>query len=460
MSKVLQVAKREFLATVATKGFILGIVVTPVIMVIAIAGFSFFLNQEAPRVEGEIAVIDPTGEVFTDLHDYLQPEEIAKRRSDYQEIAKEEVPAEVQQIAAMGNAQTQAALDAILGEVPRFDVVQLDPLTDLDNAKQPLRDGDATTGNRLALVVIHDDAVSKPKDQERFGQYDLFVKEKLDDRLESEIRGGLREAIVDARFRKTDYDRDEINALTAFVRVRSKTVTEEGEKETSEVFNMMMPMGFMLLLFVSVLSGGQYLMTTTIEEKSSRVVEVLLSAVSPMQLMTGKIIGQMLVGFVILAVYAGMGLSALVAFAALGYLDPMNLFYLFVFYVIAYFVIASLMAAIGAAVNEMREAQTFMTPVMLVMIIPWVLWLPISRDPNSAFSTAMSFIPPVNSFVMLLRQTSTTPPPWWQVWISILIGVVSVYAAVWFAAKVFRIGILMYGKPPDFKTLVRWVRMA
>jgi ABC-2 type transport system permease protein len=121
---------------------------------------------------------------------------------------------------------------------------------------------------------------------------------------------------------------------------------------------------------------------------------------------------------------------------------------------------ASLMAAIGAAVNEMREAQTFMTPVMLTMVIPWILWAPISRDPNSVFATTMSFIPPVNTFVMMLRKTATTPPPDWQVWLSIAIGIASVYGALWFAAKVFRVGLLMYGKPPDFKTLIRWVRMS
>ena len=119
-----------------------------------------------------------------------------------------------------------------------------------------------------------------------------------------------------------------------------------------------------------------------------------------------------------------------------------------------------MMAAIGAAVNEMREAQTLMTPVMVMIMIPWLLWMPISRDPNSLFATITSMLPPINSFVMLLRMTSSTPPPLWQVWLSILIGVASVYAAIWFAAKVFRIGLLMHGKPPNLATLWRWVRMA
>jgi ABC-type Na+ efflux pump permease subunit len=176
--------------------------------------------------------------------------------------------------------------------------------------------------------------------------------------------------------------------------------------------------------------------------------------------MTGKVVGQMVVGATILTLYAGMGIAALVTFSLMGLIDPSLFFYLVVFFLIAYFVVASLMAAVGAAVNEMREAQTLMTPIVLVMMIPWMLWLPISRDPNSLFATVSSLLPPVNTFVMMLRMTSTTPPPLWQVWLSILIGIGSVYAALWFAAKVFRIGILMHGKPPDFATLVKWVRMA
>ena len=77
------------------------------------------------------------------------------------------------------------------------------------------------------------------------------------------------------------------------------------------------------------------------------------------------------------------------------------------------------MAAIGSAVNELREAQTLMTPLMILIMIPWMLWMPITRNPNSAFTTVLSFVPPINNFAMLLRMTSTTPPPVWQVWLSI-----------------------------------------
>jgi ABC-2 type transport system permease protein len=462
MKKIMHVAIREFLATVATKGFVIGLVILPLVILIMILGMRYLFTDDAPRIEGEVAVIDPTGEIHDRVKEYLQPEAIAERRDDFSELLDENTPQQIKQLSEV--AQTDdarsLALQAILGQVPNLDVVELPASTDPERAKEPLREGKANEGGRLALVVVHENAVIKGSDEKRYGKYDLFLREKLDDRLVDEIKQGMWNAIVDARVSNAGMDRDYIDALTRVGRVASKTVTAEGEKETNEVLNALLPMAFIGLLFASVMTGGQSLMTTMVEEKSSRVVEVLLSAVSPMQMMTGKIIGQMFVGFLVLLVYSGMGIAALISFAVLGIVDLSLLFYLFIFYLIAYFVIASLLAAIGAAVNEMREAQSLMGPVMIILMIPWILWMPISRNPNSTFAVVTSFLPPINPFVMLTRLTSSSPPPMWQVWLSIAIGVASIYVAIWFAAKVFRVGVLMYGKPPNFATLIKWVRMA
>jgi ABC-2 type transport system permease protein len=312
----------------------------------------------------------------------------------------------------------------------------------------------------LAIGVIHPDAVRRDSAGSPFGDYDLYVREKLDDRIESELSGALRDAIITNRIRYSGLDRGEIDALTTVRRVPSTTVTREGEQETNEVLNMLLPGGFMVLLLMAVMTGGQHIMMTTVEEKQSRVVEVLLSAVSPMQLMAGKILGQLCVGFVMLGLYGGMALAALTSFALLGLVDLSLIIYLVIFYLIAYFTLGSWLAAIGSAVNEITEAQSLMMPVMLTMMIPWLLWLPITRDPNGMFATATSFLPPINTFVMLLRMSSNTPPPLWQVWTSILIGVVGVYVSLWAAAKVFRVGLLMYGKPPNLPELLRWIRRA
>jgi len=118
------------------------------------------------------------------------------------------------------------------------------------------------------------------------------------------------------------------------------------------------------------------------------------------------------------------------------------------------------MMAVGAFVNDMKEAQGLMAPLTIVSIIPWILWMRISLDPESTLSVAMRFIPPINTFTILLRMASSTPPPMWQVWLSIAIGVGSVFCAIWFAGKILLIGLLMHGKPSNFETLIRWIRAA
>lgn len=457
MKRVLHVALREFLATVATRGFLLGILMMPIIVGITIVGVQSIAHQAPPRVQGEVALVDHTGAVSAGVSRYLAPAAIAARRDTEAARVEDALPETLREgDGGIAGAAREGVL-AALRDVPELTLVALDPSTDVEEAKRQLVSAE---GRRLALVVVHPDSLERKAPDSPFGSYDLFVREKLDDRIVDEIRTGLRETIVELRVSRAGLDRELVEALTWVPWVDSRTVTDRGEEDTNEALNVMLPAAFMLLLFVSVMTGGQALLTTTVEEKSSRVVEVLLSAISPMQLMAGKILGQLCVGFVVMAVYGGMGAAALVSFALLGVIDPWLLLYLVIFYLIAHFVIGSLLAAIGAAVNDMREAQSLMGPVMMVLMIPWLLWMPISRAPSSAFAVAASFVPPINPFVMLIRMASSSPPPLWQVWLSILVGLVSVYAALWFASKVFRVGVLMYGKPPDLRTLVRWVRMA
>ena len=292
------------------------------------------------------------------------------------------------------------------------------------------------------------------------GAYDLYVPPKIDDRLQREIQSGLERAVIEARIQVSGLDPGQIAALTEVTGAATRVVTATGERDSHEVLNMLVPAGFMALLLMSVMSTGSQLMTNTVEDKSSRVVEMLLSAASPLELMTGKILAQMAVGFVMLGIYGGMGVAALASFAVLDLVDPALVFYLILFYILSYTVMAGLMGAIGAAVNDASEASSLMAPVMLVMMVPWILWLPITRNPDGALAVALSFLPPVNLYAILLRMASTSPPPWWQVWLAVLIATIAALGSLWFAAKVFRIGLLMHGKPPDLRTLIRWVKMA
>ena len=149
---------------------------------------------------------------------------------------------------------------------------------------------------------------------------------------------------------------------------------------------------------------------------------------------------------------------SLVTFALMYVLDPLDLVFLALYFFMAYFMIASVMAAVGSAVSDIREANTLLTPVMMVLTVPLMLWWPIVHSPNGAFSTVVSFIPPAIPFAMILRLAADEPVPWWQTAATLVWGYVCVLAMVWMAAKIFRVGVLMYGKPPTPIQLLKWLR--
>jgi ABC-2 type transport system permease protein len=458
MKKIIQIAVREFVATVLTRAFIIGLLIMPALIALGVIFGPRLFNFRNFQLQGDVAVVDPTGRVAGELRKTLDARVIAARRAEGVKQALAQAPDTVRQLAtSSGNAM--GAAETALGPIPDVRLVERPPDADVQQEKSWLKAGQKGT-KHLALIVVHPNAVVPAGSETLYGSYDLYVPPNLDDRVDAEIQESLREAIINARVSARSLDRQAIDAMVHLPRVRSITVTKENEQQTVMGFNMLLPAAFGALLFIGVLGGGQALLTSTVEEKSSRVMEVLLSAVSPMELMAGKLMGHMAVSLVGLALYISLGMVMLTSLSLLGLLDPWLIFYLLIFFLITYLVIGSLMMAVGSAVNEMREAQSLMTPIMLVLMIPWMLWMPISRDPNSTFSVVISFIPPVNAFAMLLRMASNAPPPLWQAWLSICIGIASVFAALWFAAKVFRIGLLMYGKPPNFATLVRWARLS
>ncbi len=348
-----------------------------------------------------------------------------------------------------------------------FDLELLDPGADLDKAKASLwQNSDADGGDDgaaalTALVIVSPQAI-QPDAEGIYGSYEIYHKPKLDPRHIRRISSAVEAAIRSTRIAAADLGIPE-ERLDRIFKVSpsvKREVTEQGERKSIGELKSLVSMGFMILIFIPVMMGGQFLLTTMVEEKSNRVVEVLLSAVSARQLMTGKILGQLFVGLSILLIYGTIGGGALVAFGLSHLIGPLNVASLLVFFLIAYTTIAAMMAAIGSAVNDFREAQSLQSPVMMVLMLPYLLSMPISANPSSMFSTVVSFVPVINPFAMMLRITSHEPPPYWQIGLSIAIGIATALVTLHLAAKVFRIGLLLHGKPPNFATLVRWVRMA
>ena len=468
ISKVLRVASREFASTAMTKGFIIGALVLPAAMVpLIFLVMMLTMRAQPPADTGTIYLLDRSNELASVLEDRLDPEEVRTRwKERFQQIsdaAKSFIPQA--NTAAADTAMSKAADNF---QSPNIRVIPAGPDTNLDELKEQLRQqvaSQATTTNEIERIIgvveIDADATRKINNDEGFGSYQTFLRPKLNEETVSEIENSVEWSIREKRYENAGLDRSVVSEIARVEARKSQEITADGERgNSSGLSNFAIPFGSMLLLLIATMTGGQYLLTTTIEEKSNRVVEVLLSALSPMELMTGKILGQMGVGLSLLFIYNFVGILALIVFGKGDLMTPGKVMLFFVFFILAYFMFASLMAAIGSAVNDLREAQSLMTPVMLMMLVPYLFFMPVIRAPNSMLSTVMSFIPPISPFIMIMRVSSNDPPPVWQIGASIFVNMIGVMIFLWVAAKVFRVGLLMYGKPPNLRTLFKWVRMA
>jgi len=245
---------------------------------------------------------------------------------------------------------------------------------------------------------------------------------------------------------------------------------EEEEVETRDKARQWAPVGFTYLLWIAIFTSAQMLLTSTIEEKTARVMEVLVSSVSPFELMAGKIAGVAAAGLTVVASWAGFILLAVgVVPLALGAPravqvlrevvgDPLLLLGFILYFILGYLFYAALLVGIGSVCNTLKDAQNLMLPVMIPMMVAIFALVPISRDPNGSFARIMSFVPPFTPFVMMNRAAG--PPAAWEYVATTALLLAAIYGAVWSAARIFRIGILMTGKPPRIQEMVRWLTMS
>jgi ABC-2 type transport system permease protein len=251
-------------------------------------------------------------------------------------------------------------------------------------------------------------------------------------------------------------------------------------------------MGYLLFMFIIIY--GNMIMRSVIEEKTSRIIEVIISSVKPVQLMLGKIIGTSLAGLTQFLVWLFLGgilmvfismvfnmdmaqiqspeqeimrqtmenpdLNAQVQdiMVAFYHLPIVNLIVAFIlFFISGYLLYSSLYAAIGAAVDNETDTQQFIWPILVpLMLAVYVGIFTVIEDPHGTVSTVFSFIPFTSPVVMVMRIPFGVPL--WQQLVSLLLLICTFMLAVWFAAKIYRVGILMYGKKPSYKELVKWIK--
>ncbi len=322
-------------------------------------------------------------------------------------------------------------------------------------------------GELFAYFVINEDPVEGSKGAE------YFSKNLTDTKLREWMTRQVSRIVRARRVAKLRLTPEKAEWLNRPFRFASRTLDASGKEskvEKSDVVLKWAPMVFVYLLWISVFILAQMLLTNTIEEKSNRIIEVLLSSVSPRQLMTGKIFGIAITGLMMVGSWAlffilGVEIlpllfpeaSRIISEFELARIlaEPIYLLSFFGYFLAGYLLFASLLAGIGSVCNSLKEAQNLQQPVMILLLVPLFAMMPVASDPNGTLARVLSFIPPFTPFVMMNRAGG--PPETWEYLATGVLLALTVFLTFRGAAKVFRVGILMTGKPPRIREILRWL---
>ncbi len=419
MRKIYKVAQREFAEVVRTRTFLVSLLFVPILIIgLILLGDKFVPRRDAPRPPVRLRVACPSAPLAEEIQSVFDEH-------------NQSHPS-----AAITHSVTTSS-DAVAQE----------------RGKEDLREG------RLDAYVVLEGDLEGQEGTVRFftckpkpSQVDvLLAVERL-----------LREGVINRRYETRGLDRkmlDEISRVSIqWAELGAGQGQERAQGEGQRMARMMVPFGFMYLIFIGIVGMGQHMVSSIIEEKNSRIIEVLLSAVSPFELMAGKIAGLAAVGLAVMALYGVAGYAAarwqglridvgadLVAYGLL-------------YYVLGFVLFSAILAGIGSICNTIKETQSLMMPVMFVFIIPMLAWARLAQEPNGELARVLSYVPPVTPMVMILRLSSGADVWIGEVVLSILVLIGGVLLAVWAAAKVFRTGILLYGKRPGPREIARWLR--
>ncbi len=263
-------------------------------------------------------------------------------------------------------------------------------------------------------------------------------------------------------------DPEALDKLTRNVPVDAVQLSRSGEQKKGGELNFLIGFVFAALLIIPSLVYGLEIMRGIIQEKTDRVVEILISSMSPRQLLTGKITGVALVGLTQVSVWivAGLALATFTAASAAAagfnltqFLRPMVFVYFAIFFLLAYFTFVCVYAIGGAICNTEKEAQQLIAPISMIMMLPWFLMFAIITSPDSSMSVGFSLAPVFGPITMFVR-TLVSEPPVWHILASIAISLATIFVFFWATAKIFRLGILSYGKRPTIPELWRWLKVA
>ncbi|MEX0719538.1 MAG: ABC transporter permease [Balneolaceae bacterium] len=426
--KIFLVLKREYLTKVKSKSFIISTALTPLALV-AFMAIIVFISISGSEVEKQIGIVDNTGVLFERLHQVNET-----RYFDVSDMA-------------MDSLRSQVLEGGIDGFIILDDEVILE-------SKSPT----LVHGGSGGLAFI------------------------------STVRSDLREAVREERLSRENVSPAIRNIFETRTGLESIKLTDQGEEQDNTLFASALGFVLGLLIFMGIFIYGSILMRSVLEEKTSRIVEVIASSVKPIELMFGKLFGILSMALTQFGIwilfYIGLSIAAApiagiimeaqmqglpegTADAAASSFDPASLnqmivdpsifVYFFIFFLLGFLIYSAVFAAIGAAVETEQDTQQFMIPVAIPIFVGYFLNTKVMESPDGAIAVFASIFPLTAPINMISRIASTSVPVW-EIVLSIGLMIATFLGIIWLAAKIYRVGILMYGKKPSFGELAKWIR--
>jgi ABC-2 type transport system permease protein len=340
-------------------------------------------------------------------------------------------------------------------EAPRFPV---EISTDTSEAERDKLRHDVSDGKIDGFLWLTDSDLANRKV--------VFSAKDVTDFGESiELRNAVQSALVKRQLGQKGMSEPEIESVLKPIDLDSIRI-EKGKEGASGVAVFLVSFTMVMLLYVNVLVYGFAVMRSIIEEKSSRILEVLLSSVTAKQLLAGKIIGVGAVGLTQVAIWLAIagafsliGLSSAGSTLATVHIPAIGVVAFGVYFVLGYFMYSTMYAALGSMVNSDQEAQQVQWPAMLPIFFAIVMATPVLQHPNSQLAFWASLFPFFTPILMFVRIMAETPPIW-QILLSIVLMLLTTWGLLGLSSRIYRVGILMYGKRPTLPELRKWLRYA
>ncbi len=435
MRKVLRYAGREYLAAVRTKGFIIGLILAPVLMS---GGFIAFLllKDRVDTTDKHMAIIDHTGGIVT---------ESLFKAAEYR--------------------NTNELLDKNSGKKikPAYYFEPVDPDTH-NTSRQLLELSDRVRRNDLyAFVVIYPDIIH-PDPKTKNTKIAFYGRSAAMDDVRDWIMWPVNDHLRKLRLNDAGIKESAVADLFYWVNVEGlnllsvdkNTGTIGDARKASPIDALLVPIVIMMIMFLMIMMSVPGMLTSVMEEKTQRIAEVLLASITPFEFMLAKLLAGVAVSLTSSAVYIIGGVTA-VTYMGFDEFIPFHVLPWFLIYMLLSIIMfGSISTALGSTCSEAKDAQSLNFPAILPAIIPMFIYFPVAKEPLSSFATWLSLIPPFTPLLMVLRLGTPASIPVWQPFLGLAGVLLCTLFFVWVGSRIFRIAILTQGTPPKLSNILRW----